>query len=70
MARKPFADGAGFTRHCWECRHAKNWRKSLFGIDVATCELTKQAVDKYESPNNQCSHLGIECDYETGVPDA
>lgn len=66
MARKPFADSAGFTRHCWECRHAKEWSKGLFGIDIATCELTGQSVGKLSSPNNPCDHLGIGCDYERG----
>ncbi len=68
--RKRFTDTAGFTRHCWECIHAKNWRKGFtFGgkIDgnVADCELTKVSVGKFDSPNNQCSQLPITCNYET-----
>lgn len=63
-----FTDGAGYTRHCWECAHAKGWRKGMFShADIAKCELTGRVVEKYSSPNNQCSHVGIECEYETGV---
>ena len=62
-----FTDGAGFTRHCWECRHAKGWRKGMFShADIAKCELTGQGVAKYDSPDNQCSHLPIGCDYDDG----
>ena len=63
---KRFTDGAGFTRHCWECVHATNWRKviSLDGHE-ADCELTGHRVEKHSSPNNQCSHVGIGCRYET-----
>ena len=67
MSRKRFADTASFTRHCWECRHAKHWHKDMFSkADVAICELTGQGVEKYYSPNNQCSHLPSGCDYEIG----
>lgn len=66
MARsRSFTDAAGFTRHCWECTHAKGWRKGMCYADIAKCELTGRAVEKYSSPNNQCSHIGIECRYET-----
>ena len=62
-----FSDAAGYTRHCWECAHAKGWRKGMFSkADIAKCELNGRIVEKYNSPNNQCSHLGPECDYETG----
>lgn len=54
-----FTDLAGFTRHCWECAHAKGWAD-----DMAACEATGRFVYKFDSPNNQCSHVGIECDYE------
>lgn len=65
MARhRRFADGAGFTRHCWECVHAKGWRKTMFGADIADCELTNWTVERYDSPNNQCSYLPPECDYD------
>lgn len=60
-----FADGAGYTRHCWECTHATDWRKRLDVVDMADCELTGRRVLKYDSPNNQCCHVGIECRYET-----
>lgn len=68
MARhRPFTDGAGFTRHCWECGHARGWRKGHFsGADIARCELTGLFVEKCDSPNNRCSHLGPECEYEYG----
>lgn len=60
-----FIDGAGYTRHCWECRHARGWHKGKFShADVAVCELTGRGVEKYHSPNNQCSNVGIECNYE------
>ena len=68
MARhRRFMDGAGFTRHCWECKHANGWCRHETSIDgnVATCELTGKTVGKYDSPNNQCSHVGIGCRYET-----
>lgn len=59
-----FADSAGFTRHCWECSHAKDWEgRSVTGY-WATCELTGRSVRKFDSPNNQCSHVGPECDYK------
>ena len=69
MARKPFTDTAGYTRHCWECVHAKNWRKGLtFGgkIDgnIADCELLDWGVGKYESPDNPCCHMPAACNYE------
>ena len=57
-----FSDGAGFTRHCWECVHARDWVASY----VARCELTGRTVTKTDSPNNQCCHLPIECDYDDG----
>ena len=63
---KRFTDGAGFTRHCWECVHATNWRKVIsFDGNEADCELTGRHVEKHSSPNNQCSHVGIGCRYET-----
>ena len=64
---RPFTDGAGFTRHCWECDHAKGWHKGkLSGADIAVCELTGQGVSKMHSPNNQCSHLPAGCEYKHG----
>ena len=66
VRRRRFADGAGFTRHCWECVNAKGWRKGMFSkADIAKCELTGMIVTKFDSPNNQSSHVGIECEYET-----
>lgn len=63
---KRFADNAGFTRHCWECVHARGWHRGQFSHDdVAVCELTGKGVGKFYSPNNQCSHVGIGCRYET-----
>ena len=61
-----FADNAGFTQHCWECVHARGWHRGQFSHDdVAVCELTGKGVGKFYSPNNQCSHVGVECRYET-----
>lgn len=45
-----FADGAGFTRHCWECANASGWD----GKD-GHCEAYDMAVTRYDSPNNVCS---------------
>jgi len=60
-----FTDNAGYMRHCWECVHAKGWRRGAFSwVYVAKCELTGRRVYKLDSPNNQCSHVGIECEYE------
>ena len=67
MARhRCFTDAAGFTRHCWECEHAKGWRLKAHSMDVslADCELTGWVVRKFDSPDNQCSHLPAGCDYE------
>ena len=66
MARhRPFTDGAGFTRHCWECAHARGWRKGQFSkADIAMCELTHHVVEKFGSPDNQCSHVGVGCEYQ------
>ena len=69
MARRPFTDKAGFTRHCWECKHAKGWTPNVFMGPFARCELTGYTVKKHDSPNNQCSHVGIECRYESGLED-
>ena len=64
-AHRPFADTAGYTRHCWECKHAKVWRKGMFShADIARCELAEYIVEKYDSPNNPCSHLPSACEYE------
>ena len=68
MARhRRFTDGAGYTRHCWECVHAKGWRleKGTYDMNHADCELTGRVVNKYDSPNNQCCHLPVGCEYET-----
>lgn len=59
-----FTDGAGFTRHCWECVHARRWTPNVLIGTFAECKLTGRYVKKYSSPDNQCSHVGIECDYE------
>ena len=66
MTRKRFADNAGFTCHCWECIHSRDWHR-VDSIDVqeGVCELTGRTVGKYDCPNNICSHVGPECRYET-----
>lgn len=68
MARhKWFIDGAGYTRHCWECVHAKKW-ECMFGEHFAKCEVTGHLVAKHDSPNNPCCHL--ECgSYDDGSGD-
>lgn len=48
-----FCDGAGFTRHCWECDHSTDWRGG-----VGRCGQCGIVVDKYDSPNNGCSKAG------------
>lgn len=65
MARhnKAFTDHAGFTRHCWECVHAKGWTPNVFSGPWATCELTGRSVKRLDSPDNQCSHRPVECWY-------
>lgn len=59
-----FTDSAGFTRHCWECSHAKQWTPNVISGPFGWCELTGRSVGKFDSPNNQCSHVGPECDYK------
>lgn len=67
---RQFTDRAGYTRHCWECVHAKNWRpKWITGEPMAYCVLIDHFVDKFDSPNNPCSHLGTECYYDDGRSD-
>ena len=50
-----FADGAGFTRHCWECSNATDWD----GKD-GWCAAYDMHVTRYDSPNNVCS-VGRKC---------
>ena len=65
MTRKRFADNAGFTRHCWECIHSGGWhRVDSIEVQEGVCELTGRRIGKYDSPNNQVSHLPIECSYK------
>ena len=61
MSRHRFTDAAGYTIHCHECIHAGGWEDGR-----GRCELTGRIVCKADSPNNQCSHVGFECRYETG----
>lgn len=58
---KRFTDRAGYTRHCWECEHTDKW---YFGF--AECRRTGVRVGKYDSPDNECCHLPIECSYDDG----
>lgn len=60
-----FMDGAGFTRHCWECKHARGWTTNVLTGTFAECKLTGRYVKKHSSPDNQCSRVGIGCRYET-----
>lgn len=67
VRRKRFSDGAGFTQHCWECVHAKDWREGFGYVKVATCEVYGIAVERYDSPNNGCTYVGKVChDYDRG----
>ena len=68
MARGRFTDSAGYTRHCWECAHAKEWEEMspVIGGYRGTCEITLLPVQKYDSPNNPCSHLPSTCRYDDG----
>ncbi len=67
--RKRYTDSAGFTQHCWECVHAKDWRDALYG-KVADCEVHGICVGREDSPNNGCTYVGRIChDYTTGVDD-
>jgi hypothetical protein len=67
MARKRFTDGAGFTRHCWECVHAKDWHKGFGYIPTATCEVYGITVERTDSPNNCCTYVGKICySYDDG----
>ena len=59
-----FADVAGFTRHCWECVHAKHWEKRPINGGRAICDAIGAYVYKFDSPNNQCCHLPVTCDYK------
>lgn len=65
MPRRRFTDGAGYTRHCWECKHAKDWEDRPHAVyeKRAKCELTGVTVDKWMSPDNPCSHVPNGCDY-------
>lgn len=64
MPRRRFSDAAGYTRHCWECRHAKDWEKRSVTGYWGTCELTGIRVGKYDSPNNPCSRTPNACNYD------
>ena len=61
---RPFSDGAGYTRHCWECANATGWGQScgsrVYNATstpnpfVGTCSIDGSVVDKFDSPNNPC----------------
>ena len=59
-----FADGAGFTCHCWECAHSTDWHG-----ETGKCEQTGTTACKYDSPNNCCSNAGGCGYYELEVRD-
>lgn len=63
-AHRPFADTAGYTRHCWECKHAKDWEERPVNGDRAMCDAIGAHVYKYDSPNNPSCHLPLACEYE------
>ena len=62
---KRFADNAGYTRHCWECIHATDWRKGLYNVPIATCELSGKNMEKFDSPDNPSRWMPRKCRYET-----
>ena len=65
MPRRRFSDAAGYTRHCWECSHAKGWKRvNTIDGHEARCELAGVAVGKYDSPNNPCSKTPNGCNYD------
>lgn len=68
---RSFTDSAGYTRHCWECKHAKGWRlkKHSADINLADCEQTGWVVKKFDSPDNPSSWMPTGCRYETEVDD-
>lgn len=63
--RKRFADGAGFTRHCWECAHSHEWKRTaVVGGDWrGSCAVTGEPVSRFDSPHNLLSRLPASCDY-------
>lgn len=69
MARhKRFCDGAGFTQHCWECKHATKWHKvNTIDGHEANCEVYGIKIGKFDSPNNGCSKARDCYDYESEV---
>lgn len=61
-----FADGAGFTQHCWECIHAKDWHEDLM-VKYAICEVYGICVEREDSPNNGSNYIGKICSsYDRG----
>lgn len=54
---KPFKDNAGYTRYCWECKHAHGWvpitDQNIREYDrLGYCDRLDRGVTKYDSPNN------------------
>ena len=45
-----FTDGAGFTRHCWECANATDWNGK-----GGWCSANDTPINRYDSPSNICS---------------
>lgn len=62
-----FADGAGYTRHCWECIHAEGWNRDRFmNAWVASCPELGDYVGQFDSPNNQSSNAAGCTHYDDG----
>ena len=61
-----FADGAGYTRHCWECIHAEHWKRDDFGRWMADCPVLDKHVEQFDSPNNGSSKAAECMDYDDG----
>lgn len=54
MARKPFCDRAGYTRHCWECANSRF--RTVEGVRYGRCAARGMDVEREDSPNNPCSY--------------
>lgn len=63
---RPFTDRAGYTRHCWECRHAQDWHKvNTLDEYEGYCWYRAGVVGRYDSPNNGSTKAGGCVEYTT-----
>lgn len=61
MSHKRFMDGAGFTRHCWECVHSHDWNGH-----IGFCDVNGRCVSKYDNPYNYLTIAGSCGHYSNG----